>query len=95
MSSVIFSTVFRVYGLYSSDDPTAIRYIGRTKSALRQRLAQHRTQDGLSPKCRWIAKVRARNACVQIWEIEKFNTALGAYWANIGGSDSIPNSENC
>lgn len=62
-----------VYGLYCTCHPYEIRYVGKTVSKLRQRLAGHRssarrTDNPATPSTRWVKKHAPENVAIVVLE---------------------------
>ena len=78
-----------IYGLYSTEDGI-IRYIGQTKSSLKQRKNEHKcdalTRNLKSHKCNWIRRVYKNGFEVEIKLIEETNEQNWAvreiFWIN-------------
>lgn len=57
-----------IYGLYSTDNPEEIRYVGKTIRPLRERLHNHiyESKTGKSHKSNWIRLVNSKNLEIKI-----------------------------
>ncbi len=81
--------IYHIYGLYSTEDNT-IRYIGQTKSDLKQRKNEHKcdalTRNLRSHKCNWIRSVYKNGFEIGITLIEDTDENKWAereiYWIN-------------
>jgi len=63
-----------IYGLFASDEPLHIRYVGQTTHAPERRLAEHLKKFGLPGRKRiWIDEVNARGAKVGIRVLGRYN----------------------
>ena len=65
-----------IYGIYDPNNPDVIRYIGKTKKNIKQRLNQHiyLSKQGIKrPINLWIKKLLNNNVIPEIIEIEKTN----------------------